>query len=72
MKVKGGKNEGTVEHRKSPSANRMIRTLGVNALARHLGVSAAHVSQVMSGKRVSRRVTEAARGRTVSVESVAV
>ncbi len=40
---------------------RRIRHIGVAALARQLGLSAPHVSQVLSGQRQSRRVIEAAR-----------
>ncbi len=46
---------------------RMIRTLGVVDLARALGMSPGHVSQVLSGKKTSRRVSEAARGRVIRV-----
>jgi transcriptional regulator with XRE-family HTH domain len=47
---------------------RLIRYRGVNALARYLGVTPAHVSQVLSGKRESRRVSAAALGRIQSEE----
>lgn len=40
---------------------RRIHNIGVAALARQLGLSAPHVSQVLSGQRTSRRVIEAAR-----------
>lgn len=43
------------------SRPRRIRHIGVAALARQLGLSAPHVSQVLSGQRTSRRVVEAAR-----------
>ena len=55
-----------VNGKKSSDGIRRIKTLGVNALARRLGVTPAHVSQVMSGKRTSRRVSEAARGHVVT------
>ena len=54
-----------VNGEKSSDGIRRINTLGVNALARRLGVTPAHVSQVMSGKRQSRRVMEASRGQVV-------
>lgn len=60
---------------KVKKANRVpsrIRVLGVNALARDLGLTAGHVSQVLSGKRHSPRVTKAARGRVVFVNLEAV
>ncbi len=53
---------------KVKKSERTIRTLGVNALARELGLTPAHVSQVMSGKRTSRRVSDAARGRVLVVD----
>lgn len=43
------------------SRPRRIRYVGVAALARQLGLSTPHVSQVLSGQRQSRRVTEAAK-----------
>ena len=56
-----------VNGKNSVGGIRRIKTIGVNALARRLGVTPAHVSQVMSGKRQSRRVTEAARGHVVTL-----
>lgn len=49
---------------------RRIRHVGVAALARQLGLSTPHVSQVLSGQRQSRKVIEAAKnsGLVVSVE----
>jgi hypothetical protein len=44
-----------------------IRVLGVNALARDLGLTVGHVSQVLRGLRVSPRVTEAAQVRVTFV-----
>lgn len=40
-----------------------IQVLGVNALARDLGLSVGHVSQVLRGLRESPRVMKAAKGR---------
>ena len=48
--------------------NSVLHHRGVNALARYLGVTPAHVSQVLSGKRESRRVSAAALGRIQSEE----
>ena len=52
------------------SRPRRIRHVGVAALARQLGLSTPHVSQVLSGQRQSRKVIEAAKnsGLVVSVE----
>lgn len=52
------------------SRPRRIRHVGVAALARQLGLSTPHVSQVLSGQRQSRKVLEAARtsGLVVAVE----
>lgn len=47
-----------------------IRVLGVNALARDLGLTVGHVSQVLSGKRHSPRVMRAAKGRVIFVGGV--
>lgn len=52
---------------KVKKGGKVIRSLGVNDLARDLGLTPAHVSQVLSGKRTSRRVSAAARGRIVYV-----
>lgn len=57
-----------VKREQSGRPVRVIRTLGVNDLARELGLTPAHVSQVMSGKRTSRRVSDAARGRLMTIE----
>lgn len=58
---------GHITGRRTRAMVSRIRTLGVNALARRLGVTPAHVSQVMSGKRQSRRVMEAARGNVMQL-----
>lgn len=46
---------------------RRVMHRGVNALAARLNVTPGHVSQVLSGKRESRRVSAAARGCVVKV-----
>jgi transcriptional regulator with XRE-family HTH domain len=57
---------------KKAKNKRRIQVQGVNALARDLGLSAGHVSQVLRGLRKSPRVMKAAKGRVKFVEGKAV
>jgi len=57
---------------KRAKRTRQIQVLGVNALARDLGLSVGHVSQVLRGLRKSPRVMKAAKGRVKFVEGEAV